>query len=106
MHNMAALKVTEPAMLDISITEAKSRLAELVQQAERGQAVRITRRGRAVAVLVSVAEHTRLTTDRVGVLAYSQAWRSQTAAAGLKLSNEEDWDGLRDQSERSAPDLA
>ena len=93
-------------MLDISITEAKSRLAELVQQAERGQTVRITRRGRAVAVMVSVAEQSRLTTGRVGLLAYTQEWRRQTAAAGVPPADETDWTGLRDQSERPAHDLA
>jgi len=92
-------------MSDISIAEAKSRFAELVHQAERGEAVRITRRGRAVAVLVSEADYARLQTGRVGLLAYSQAWRSQALAAGVPLTDEMDWTGLRDQSERPAPDL-
>lgn len=103
---MTAFKATKPAMLDVSITEAKSRFAELVQQAERGQAVRITRRGRAVAVLVSVAEHARLNTGHIGLLAYSEAWRKQAEAAGVPMADETDWTGLRDQSERPAPDLA
>lgn len=93
-------------MSDISIAEAKSRFAELVHQAERGQAVRITRRGRAVAVLVSEADYARLQTGRVGLLAYSQAWRHQAASAGLALAEESDWAGLRDQSGRPPADLA
>ena len=40
-------------MANFSIAEAKSRFAQLVHQAESGGPVRITRRGRAVAVLVS-----------------------------------------------------
>lgn len=102
---MPAFKALNAAMSDISITKAKSCLAQLVQQAERGQPVRITRRGRPVAVLVSVADHARLHTGRVGLLAYSQAWRSQTTAAGEPMAAETDWAGLRDQSERPAPNL-
>lgn len=93
-------------MSDISIAEAKSRFAELVHRAERGQAVRITRRGRAVAVLVSEADYARLQTSRVGLLAYSQAWRDQAVANGVHLPDDTDWSGLRDQRERPAPDLA
>lgn len=93
-------------MEDVSIADAKARLAELVHQAERGQAVHITRRGRAVAVLVSEADYARLNTGRVGLLAYTQARRAEAAQAGLSLFSDDDWAGLRDQSERPAPDLA
>lgn len=103
---MPALKALNAAMTDISITKARSCLAQLVQQAERGQPVRITRRGRPVAVLVSLADHARLHTGRVGLLAYSQTWRKEAAAAGVPTADETDWTGLRDQRERPAPDLA
>lgn len=93
-------------MADMSIAEAKSRFAELVHQAEAGQPVRITRRGRAVAVLVSEADYARLNTGRVGFLAYTQQWRAEAAQAGLAPWSDADWAGLRDQSERPAPDLA
>lgn len=102
---MTAFRALNAAMSDISITKARSCLAQLVQQAERGQPVRITRRGRPVAVLVSVAAHARLNTGRVGLLAYSQAWRDQAAAASVPMAAETDWAGLRDQSERPARDL-
>lgn len=82
-------------MMDFSIAEAKSRFAQLVHQAEGGQPVRITRRGRAVAVLVSEADFARLSAPREGLLAYT-----------LALFTDADWAGLRDQSERPAPDLA
>ena len=93
-------------MADMSIAEAKSRFAELVHQAESGHPVRITRRGRAVAVLVSEADYARLNAGRVGLLAYTQQSRAKAAQAGLAPWSDADWTGLRDQSERPAPDLA
>ena len=93
-------------MAEFSIAEAKSRFAQLVHQAEVGQPVRITRRGRAVAVLVSEADFARLSAPREGLLAYTQALRASASRDGLALFPDDDWDGLRDQSERPVPDLA
>jgi prevent-host-death family protein len=93
-------------MSDFSIAEVKSRLAELVRQAESGQAVRITRRGRPVAVLLSGAEYERLLAPREGWLAFTQQCRSEAAAQGITMFDESDWAGLRDQSERPATDLS
>jgi len=47
-------------MAETSIAEAKNQLTRLIHQAERGEAVHITRRGRPVAVLLSEAEYERL----------------------------------------------
>lgn len=43
-----------------SIAEARNSLARLVHEAESGHAVEITRRGKPVAVLLSLAEYRRL----------------------------------------------
>lgn len=51
-------------MTKVSIAEAKNHLPRLVQQAETGSAVHITRRGRAVAVLLSEREYARLSLPR------------------------------------------
>ena len=91
---------------DFSIAEAKSQFAHLVNQAESGKAVRITRRGRPVAVLMSEAEYERLSAPREGLLAFTAALRSQAAASGIPLFGDAELDGLRDQSERPVPDLA
>lgn len=93
-------------MTDFSIAEAKARFAQLVHQAEAGQPVRITRRGHAVAVLVSEADFARLSAPREGLLAYTQALRSQANEAGVALFTDDDWAGLRDPSARPVPDLA
>lgn len=45
----------------VSIAQAKDHFSELVQAAERGGVVTVTRRGRAVARLVSEQEFLRLT---------------------------------------------
>ncbi len=48
----------------VSIAEAKDQLSKLVHDAESGSPVEITRRGRAVAVLVSHDAYSRLTADK------------------------------------------
>lgn len=92
-------------MPDFSIVEAKSQFAQLVNQAESGQAVRITRRGRPVAVLMSEAEYERLSTPREGLLAFTATLRSQATATGMVLFDDAELGDLRDQSERHVPDL-
>ena len=43
-------------MLEVSITEARARLAELLRTVERGESISITRRGREVAQLVPASD--------------------------------------------------
>lgn len=45
--------------MDIGIYEAKSKLSQLVEKAEAGEVVILTRRGRPVAKIVNVAPSTR-----------------------------------------------
>jgi len=45
-----------PKSKSYSISEARSHLAQLVLRAERGQAVRLTRRGHLVAAIVSIED--------------------------------------------------
>lgn len=47
-------------MSEASIAEAKTQFTRLVTQAEHGEAVHITRRGKPVAVLLSESEYLRL----------------------------------------------
>ncbi len=47
-------------MSETSIADAKAHLTRLIHQAESGEAVHITRRGKPVAVLVSESEYARL----------------------------------------------
>lgn len=47
-----------------SITEARASLPAIVNQAESGQEIELTRRGKPVAVVMSLSEFTRLRSDR------------------------------------------
>ncbi len=51
----------------ISIAQAKDHFSEIVQAAERGGVVTVTRRGHAVARLVSEEEYQRLTRRKAGI---------------------------------------
>jgi prevent-host-death family protein len=51
-----------------SIAAARAQLAELVDQAESGKDVELTRRGKKVAVLLSAAKYARLSGDRVAFM--------------------------------------
>ncbi len=91
-------------MSEFSIAQAKAQFAQLVQQAEAGQPVRITRRGRSVAVVLSDAEYVRLCTApqaRESLFDFTTRMRQQAADAGLSLVGEEELRDLRDHSERA-----
>ena len=55
-----------------SIAEARSQLPSVVDQAEAGQEIELTRRGRPVAVLLSLRELERLRAERTS---FSTAYR-------------------------------
>jgi len=92
-------------MSDISIANAKARFAELVHEAEAGTPVRITRRGKPVAVLLAEADYARLQAPQGGWVAFNHAWREQMAAEGLQLMSDAELAGLRDRRERPAFEL-
>ena len=78
-------------MAETSIAEAKNHLTRLIHQAERGDAVHITRRGRPVAVLLSEAEFARLSrgTTRPTFWEAIQAMRADPDFEPLDLEPEE-----------------
>jgi prevent-host-death family protein len=91
-------------MSEFSIAQAKAQFAQLVLQAEAGQAVRITRRGHPVAVVLSDAEYLRLSLaphQRESLFEFTFRMRQQAADAGLDLLDDEELRDLRDQSERA-----
>jgi prevent-host-death family protein len=89
---------------EYSVAEARDRLAELVHRAERGQPVRITRRGRLAAMLVSEAdfERSRRRKSR-GPGDAILAWRAKHGGADL---TDREIDAWRDRSAGPVPDLA
>jgi prevent-host-death family protein len=93
-------------MSNFSIADAKSQFAQLVNQAEAGQAVRNTRRGKRGAVLVNDAEYERLSAPREGLIAFTNRMHAQASEAEIELFSDAELKGLRDQSARPALDLS
>lgn len=86
---------------EASITDARSKLTRLVQEAEAGQAVRLTRRGKPVAVLVSNQEYQSLQAHaqpRRDFMRFLQGWRREMIAKGLPFICDEELGNLRDPS--------
>lgn len=87
-------------MSEVSIAEAKNHLPRIVQQAEAGETVHITRRGKPVAVLLSDREFARLSAPRQGFTEFAQEWRKNMIARGIEFPSTGDLDNLRDNSAR------
>jgi prevent-host-death family protein len=78
-----------------SITEARSNLPTIVDQAEAGQEIELTRRGRPVAVVVSLREFERLRGERA---LFGEAYKRFLKAHPLREVGLEDdfFDSTRD----------
>ncbi len=59
----------------VSLAEARDHLTGLVRDVERGHSVELTRRGKPVAVLVSLEEYDRLRAKRLSPAAALRLWR-------------------------------
>jgi prevent-host-death family protein len=78
---------------EITISEAKNKLTAIVHAVEKGPSVKLTRRGRPVAVLVSITEYEALHGKRPAFWRRLTALRAQAAASDI---SEEDFSDLRD----------
>jgi prevent-host-death family protein len=83
---MYILMYTDRMSKQYSIADARRNLPSLVDEAEAGAEVHLTRRGRAVAVVVSVEEYERLKANRIGFSEAYEAFRRQFPVAGEGLS--------------------
>lgn len=72
------MSIGGPMTRNYSIAEARDRLPALVHAVETGPSVQLTRRGRPVAVLVSVDEYQRLCPRRPDLWQAIQAFRQHT----------------------------
>ena len=79
-----------------SIAEAKNKLPSIIHDVEEGSIVQFTRRGRPVAVLVSLGDYERLSTQGKGFWATLQAFRSGMLKYRDVVINDADFKGLRD----------
>ena len=96
-------------MSQVSVADAKNHLPHLVQEAERGLPVRITRRGVRVAVLISELEYERLTNSLPPLADFLSAWRVEMDCRKIPYIDDgggQDWNDLRDDSQRPPVDFA
>jgi prevent-host-death family protein len=88
---------------EYSVAEARDKLPALVHEAERGRPVRITRRGKRAAVLISEAEYRRSHGGAgSGLAAAIEAWRARYGGVELTDSEVAGW---RERGVAGIPDL-
>lgn len=92
-------------MTQASIAEAKNNLPRLVQQAEAGEPVSITRRGQPVAVLLSAVAYQRLLSPRPVLGDFLRDWRQQMRDAATGFPDDDTFAGLRDNHPGRPADL-
>jgi len=80
-----------------SIAEAKNRLPTIVHSVENGPSVELTRRGKPVAVLLSIQEYERLSRKYTGFWRAVAQYRRKLEDEGIEISDR-DFKGLRDLS--------
>ena len=87
-----------------SVAQARDQLPKLVHQAERGRPVRITRRGKPAAVLISETEFQRVHgRPRAGLGDAILAWRAEHEGVDITDAEIAAW---RDRSAGNVPDLS
>ena len=80
-----------------TISEAKNRLPSIIHYVETGPSVELTRRGKPVAVLLSVQEYERLSRKYTGFWNAVLEFRRKVESEGIEISDG-DFKGLRDLS--------
>ena len=78
----------------VSVAEARRNFAPLIERAEHGRVIEITRRGKAVAVLLSAAEYAVIT-KRSSFIEAARQVRDRMGVEDLGIGVA-DFDGLRD----------
>jgi len=81
-----------------SIAEAKDKLTSLVHEAEEGTTVELLRRGKPVAVVLSLGEFERLKRGRRGFWEAYQHLRETVDLEALAIVPEEVFAGVRERS--------
>lgn len=79
----------------VSIAEAKNKLSSIVHSVERGPCVELTRRGKPVAILLSIKEYQKLSSKNPGFWNALRQFRENIKAEGIEIDGSF-FDGLRD----------
>lgn len=80
-----------------SIAEAKNLLPSIVHKVENGSPITLTRRGKPIAVMLSIETYRQLSQEKMG---FWKAWQSfqQSIATETVTFTDADFEGLRDRS--------
>jgi prevent-host-death family protein len=87
-----------------SVAEARTKFPTLIREVEQGQSVEITRRGRPVAVVVSLAEFRRIESAGPTFIEAYESWRRR-ASPGDTAIERRFIRSLRDRSRGRKADL-
>jgi antitoxin Phd len=85
-----------------SIAQARDRLPGIIHDVERGSAVELTRRGKPVAVILSVQDYRRLSSGRIG---FWNAFERLRDSPEFEPIDPDTFEGLRDRSPGRPVDL-
>jgi antitoxin Phd len=87
-----------------SIVEAKNRLPSIIHYVEKGPYIKLTRRGKPVAVLLSIQEYERLSHRYSGFWDALTGFRQNIKDEDIEISDK-DFEGLRDRGVGREVDL-
>ena len=82
---------------EYSIAQARDHLSQIVHEAEKGIEVRLTRRGKTVAILLAEGEVAKLRGDPTDSWRALVEWRTEVERAGIEI-DAQTFEGLRDHS--------
>jgi antitoxin Phd len=86
-----------------TISEAKNKLPAIIHSVEKGPSVKLTRRGRPVAVLLSIKEYEALSRKGGGFWDALKAFQQKNENVGI---SDQDIENLRDRSPGREVDLS
>ena len=89
-----------------TIVDAKNKLTSIIHSVETGQAVKLTRHGKPVAVLLSIKDYQRLNRKREGYFSALNSWRKNMGKEGGVVFSGEEFEGVRDNSSGREVDLS
>jgi prevent-host-death family protein len=88
---MTKWMVMRLVMDDVTVAEAKAHLSKLIERAERGQPVRITRRGKLVARITGIERPVQaIDLNALQALTASQPVQPESARSWLRSARDED----------------
>lgn len=80
-----------------TIADAKNKLPAIIHSVETGQAVKLTRHGRPVAVLMSIKDYQRFNRKKEGYWSALNSWRKNVENEVIVVTGEE-FENIRDDS--------